>query len=185
MSGVSDGFERKEVLNGSTHGPSLPAGGEGIGKRAGEDEHSDDGRENETSRCPEGIAEDEEVRVAGCIVERALQICQAEDKGNEEDHAEEAVEEVGGKHGSRHCLAGVFDLFRLWRGKSSVFCWSRGGATYHVSSRIRADTSIDSRDLADHERQAHRAPSAIVCELEEHDMCRISGCEHEYHDNNL
>lgn len=53
------------------------------------------------------------MRITSGIIKRSFKVRQAKDEGDQEDHAQEAIEHVRGEHRPWNGLARVFDLFRL------------------------------------------------------------------------
>lgn len=91
-------------------GPRLARGRQVVGQRAGEDEDGHDGREPVDAGGADGAGEDGQERVAGGVVEGRLQVRDGEQKGEQKDEAERAVDDVSAHHGAWHRHTGILGL---------------------------------------------------------------------------
>jgi len=146
--------------------------GEGLARRgrvegdvAGDDEDEDHDGQRVDAAGRDGLLEDVDEGEAGRVADGVGDGRQAEEEGQQQDEAEDAVEHVGPEHGVGHVAPRVLDFFR------------------HVRRRVGADRPVDGADLADTQRQAHVGPAAAVVELGEDDAGVVSGRENPQHDD--
>jgi hypothetical protein len=117
------------------------------------------------------VFKDKEERVAGRVVDCAVDVDQDEQIADQEDHGKDTTEQIRSNHCCRHGTSGVL-MYVISKG---VAVWRNVvNDTYldlfaHVGRSVATNACIDCTDLSYHQGQPHARPATAVGELGEDD----------------